>query len=137
MATRYASSQSDHDAAVNAAGQIYREHRKHAWVNPDGERNKAWCGYYIDVIAVEIPSASKAWVIEIETQESVSDSEARGQWKDYDGAYTQRWYLAVPSGSEAEAIRLITAHGIQHCTVITWRRNSDGTHTFWGLPGLQ
>ncbi len=136
MKTRYATSQSGHDEAVNAAGQIYPKYSKHAWVNPNGENNKEWCGYYIDVIAVNTLSANEAWVIEVETEESVSDSEATGQWKDYDKAYTGHWYLAVPLASEAEASRLVALHGIQHCIVITWRRNADGTHTFWGLPGL-
>jgi len=136
MATRYTSSQSGHDGVVNAAGQIYREHGKHAWINPDGEKNKDWCGYFIDVIAVETLSSDNAWVIEIETEDSVSESEAKGQWKDYDKVYTGRWYLAVPRSSESEANRLIVLHSIQHCTVITWEHNANGTHTFWGLPGL-
>ncbi|MBU0509560.1 hypothetical protein KKH27_12090 [bacterium] len=136
MTVRYTSSQSGHDGAVNAAGQIYREHGKHAWVNPNEEKNKDWCGYFIDVIAVETRSADHAWVIEVETEDSVSESEAKEQWKDYDKVYTGRWYLAVPRASESEANRLIALHNLQHCTVITWERNANGTHTFWGLPGL-
>jgi hypothetical protein len=135
MTTRSADRQSDHDDAVRAAGQIYRQKGKHAWINPNGERNKSWSGRYIDVIAAENPQADKAWVTEIETQDSVSDSEARTQWKDYSQAY-QHWHLAVPIGSKEEANSLLGKHGISNCTVITWKRNPDGTHTFWGLPGI-
>ena len=31
--------------------------------------------------------SDKAWVIEIETEDSVSDREAKEQWKKYDQAY--------------------------------------------------
>ncbi len=136
MATRAATIQSDHDQAVRAAGQIYREHGKHVWINPDGEKNMAWCDRYIDVIAVEKPDATKAWVIEIETEDSVSESEAKTQWKDYDQVFTERWYLAVPVDSKANASALLQKHGIIHCSVITWQRNQEGIYTFWGVPGF-
>ena len=106
------------------------------WINPGSEKNKAWNGRYIDVIAAESADATSAWVIEVETAGSVSDSEARDQWKDYDKVYQQRWHLAVPTGSKKAAEQLINKHGISHCKVITWARNTKGLHTFWGLPGL-
>ena len=51
MATRTIGTQSAHDAAVHAAGQIYQQHGRSSWLNPDGEKNKSWSGRYIDVIA--------------------------------------------------------------------------------------
>ncbi|MBC8507268.1 MAG: MmcB family DNA repair protein [Anaerolineales bacterium] len=137
MSNRIYNKQSEHDGAVRAAGQIYRKHGKHAWINPNGEKNKSWSGRYIDVIAGENQQATSAWVIEIETDDSVNDTEARSQWKDYSEAYSQRWYLAVPSSSKTKAEQLLQKHGITNCTVITWASNQNGTHTFWGLPGLK
>lgn len=134
MAKRSSDFQSDHDNAIRAAGQIYEQKGKHAWINPNGEKNKSWSGRYIDVIAVESPQANQAWVIEVETEDSVSDSEAETQWKDYSQAY-KHWHLAVPVDSKEDANNLLNEHGISNCTVITWKRKSDGTHTFWGLPG--
>lgn len=136
MAGRDSRKQSDHDDAVNAAAQIYEEHGKHAWINPDGEKNKKWAGRYIDVIATENEQATTGWVIEIETEDSVSEGEAKSQWKDYDSTYSKKWFLAVPLGSEQKAEALVKKHGIQNCEIITWQRGDDGTHTFWGLPGL-
>jgi hypothetical protein len=135
MATRTSQGQSEHDAAVRAARQIYSDRGKHAWINPGSEKNKSWSGRYIDVIAVNEPNADRAWVIEVETADSVNDDEAKGQWKDYATAYTA-WYLAVPQHSKDQAESLLARHAISHCTVVTWRRNPNGTHTFWGLPGL-
>ena len=75
-------------------------------------------------------------MIEIETEDSVSENEAKSQWKDYDNVYTKRWYLAVPAALEQTAKTLIQKNAISHCTVLTWQRNTNGTYTFWGLPGL-
>ena len=63
---------------------VYQQKGKYAWINPGSEKNKAWNSRYIDVIVAESPDATRAWVIEVETDDSVSDSEARDQWQDYD-----------------------------------------------------
>lgn len=136
MARRQPARQSEHDDVVGAAASIYRDRGKVVWVNPGSEKNKPWSGRYIDVIAVNAANATSAWVIEVETADSVSEAEAAGQWADYTAVYSQRWYLAVPTGSEDEAARLLQAHRINNCTVVTWQRNGNGTHTFWGLPGI-
>lgn len=135
MANRLLTKQSDHDGAVRAAGQIYRERGKYVWINPDGEKNRLWGTYYIDVIAADTSSPSAAWVIEIETDDSVTDAEARTQWVNYANAYTH-WSLAVPKGVEQAAEGLLKRYGITNCYVITWQYNPNGTYTFWGLPGL-
>ena len=135
MATRMSQRQSEHDGAVRAAQLIYSAGGRYAWINPDGERNKHWAGRYIDVIAVAALDADEAWVVEIETTDSVTDTEASKQWVDYNNAYSH-WYLAVPQESRARADELVTRYGLNHCKVVTWQRNADGTHTFWGLPGL-
>ena len=136
MATRQHARQSQHDDAVRAAAAIYRKHGKVVWINPDGEKNKSWSGRYIDVIAAENAVDTSAWVTEVETADSVSEAEASGQWEDYAAIYSQRWHLAVPVGSEADAARLLRAHGITNCSVVRWQRNANDTHTIWGLPGL-
>lgn len=136
MANRSYNKQPVHDGAVHAAKLIYQEHGKFAWINPDGEKNKSWNGYYIDVIAVDDPQATSAYVTEIETEDSVNDAEASNQWKNYDEAYTQRWYLAVPTTSKADAEWLLQKHRIVHCQVITWAVDQYSRYTFWGLPGL-
>lgn len=134
MASR-GSTQSEHDAVIYALKALYEHHGKHVWVNPGSEKNYAWCGCYIDVIVVEnIPAPSVAWVIEVETEDSVTDEEARNQWCDYDQAYQQRWHLAVPVKSEAKARGLIQKYRIEHCTLATWVLDSKGVYTFNGLP---
>ena len=135
--SRITTNQSTHDDAVRAAASIYRKKGRTVSINPDGEKNESWSGYYIDVIAKRSNSATSAWVIEIETEDSVSEAEAEKQWVDYDKAYTQAWYLAVPVEEKENAKGLLRQFGIQHCTVVTWQQNNDDTHTFWGLPGTK
>ena len=128
--------QPQHDSAVRAVKDIYQRHSMYAWINPNGEKNREWCGYYIDVIAVQAREATSAWVIEIETEDSVNETEALNQWKEYDKVYTG-WHLAVPTASKSEAERLIHKYGLSHCGIVTWTQNGDGTYSFWGLPGLR
>ena len=134
MARRQTRRQSEHDGAVRAAKQIYEQNSRHVWINPGSQKNKAWAGKYIDVIAAESPTSDEAWVTEIETEDSVSTSEAENQWADYDQAF-ENWHLAVPEEKVQEAERLKKKHDLNSCKVIKWKKNSDGTHTFWGLPG--
>ena len=138
MADPTTTKQSAHDAAVEAAKDIYRREGKHVWINPGSERNKKRKGYYIDVIASETVDADdtdKAWVIEVETEDSVTDFEAREQWANYDKAYSN-WHLAVPTESKEKAEELTKKHGLAHCKIIRWTKESNGSHRFWGLPGV-
>jgi hypothetical protein len=137
MANRTTDGKSEHDDAIAAAKSIYLQHGRNVWINPGSEKNKTWNDQYIDVVVTEKIDSDQAWVIEVETEDSVSETEAINQWKDYDKSFEERWYLAVPAGSEADAEGLLKKQNLLHCTVITWKKNSNGTHTFWGLPGLR
>lgn len=135
MANRKTTKQSDHDNAVRAAKNIYEQNDKHATINPGSQKNEAFKGHYIDVIARKSASSNSAWLIEVETEDSVSESEAKDQWKTYDDTYSV-WYLAVPVDQETDAQSLLESNSISNCTFITWKKKEDGTHTYWGLPGL-
>ena len=135
MALRTAAKQSAHDDAVRAAGQMYRDRRMHVWLNPDGEMNTEIGGLFIDVIAAATAGRDNAWVMEVETEDSVVDAEAESQWKKYGEAFSS-WHLAVPVSRYEAARKLVVQHDVQHCSVIMWDKNPGGIHTFWGLPGL-
>jgi len=135
MALRTAAKQSAHDDAVRTAGQMYRERGRQVWLNPDGEKNMELGGLFIDVIAAANPGRGSTWVTEVETEDSVTDAEAKSQWVRYGEAYPS-WHLAVPVSQYEAAMKLVVQHGVQHCKVIMWDKNPSGTHTFWGLPGL-
>ena len=135
MAIRVAAQQSAHDDAVRAAGQLYRSSGKRVWLNPDGEKNREWAGFFIDVIAMAPTMPDRAWVVEVETDDSVCAAEAQSQWARYGDAFTS-WCLAVPSGQEEAAQRLIQEHNVRNCRVASWVKGSTGQYSFRRLPGL-
>jgi hypothetical protein len=135
MALRVASNQSVHDEAVRAVGQVYRESGKRVWLNPNGEKNKEWSGFFVDVIAVAPTTPDRAWVVEIETEDSVCAAEAESQWVRYGTAYAS-WCLAVPKGQEEAAERLIREHTVRNCRVASWAKDANGQYSFRDLPGL-
>ena len=136
MASRKTTKASEHDAVVRAIKRVYEREGIQAYINPGSQQEKSWGGYYIDVIAVESADERRAWVIEVETDDSISDGEARDQWKRYDDKY-DHWFLAVPSASRDEAERLCTEYGISNCTVIAWVHNPGDKFYFRKLPGLK
>lgn len=136
MNSRTDKDQSDHDGAIHAAKSIYADHSIRVWVNPGGEKNKSCGGEYIDIIVPTASDKQRAWVVEVETADSITDQEAREQLKNYDDAYNI-WHLAVPRGSEDEARELLNKYHISDYTMIQWKKDEDGTFTFWGLPRLK
>lgn len=136
MRNRETAKQNEHDDIVAAITQIYKENGMYAWSNPGSQKNKSWLGIFIDIIAAKAIDAKKAWVIEVETEDSVSEQEAKEQWKDYDATYTTRWYLAVPKSMASDARSLLESHTIMHCELIIWSYDANDVPTFWGLPGL-
>ena len=136
MGSRTDKDQSDHDGAIRAAKSIYADHSIRVWINPDGEQNKSWDGKYIDIIVPTASDKHMAWVVELETIATITDQEAREQWKSYDDVYSF-WHLAVPRGSEDKAKELLNKYHISNYTMIQWRKEGDGTYTFWDLPRLE
>jgi hypothetical protein len=135
MAHRTPSDQREHDRVVLAAQEFYRASGKYCWVNP-GTNNNVPCGrYYIDIIASDNPSGENSWLVEVETDDSVSEVEAKEQWKSYAAEYPG-WVLAVPQHSAPEAKRLLTKHGISNCMVARWQKKSDGGYLFQQMPGV-
>lgn len=135
MGSRTDKDQTCHDEAIYDAKTLYTNHGIRVWINPNGERNKPWGGEYIDIIVPTASDKHRAWVVEVETKDSITDQEAKGQWKRYDDAYNI-WHLAVPRGAEDKARELLNKHHISDYTMLQWMKNEDGTYTFWGLPRL-
>ena len=51
-------------------------------------------------------------MVEVETEDSVLDSETINQWQDYDEAYLDLSSLTVLTGSKEKAERLLSGNGI-------------------------
>lgn len=127
---------SEHDAAVIAAANIYKQHDFWTCVNPGSQRNCEWNGLYVDIIVASETPAESALVVEVETSDSVTVEDARDQWSVYDETF-DIWHLAVPVRAENKARRLLAGFGLAHCgTIITWGWD-NGTVAFSDLPGIR
>jgi hypothetical protein len=135
MPTRAPVHQALHDSVIHAAADLYRQRGRNVGTNPGTEKNQSWAGRYIDLIANEPGTPERAWLVEFETDDSVTLDEAQEQWADYDRAFN-RWYLAVPALSREFARILLEVKQASRCTLIVWRKQDDGTFTFDDLPGL-
>ena len=129
--------QSTHDDVVRAAESFYEERYKTVYINPGGQKNFTSGDIYFDVIVVGKESEGKEfakYVIEIETEDSVTESEAERQWVKYDKGYNGRWYLAVPPEMEERAKELVDKFKIQYCKVVVWRKKNDGGYDVSDFP---
>lgn len=135
MSSRTYRDQSEHDVAVGAIKSIYADNGVRIWINPNSRKNKSWSGEYIDVIVPVASNNNRAWVIEVETSSSITDQEARDQWSNYDDVYSS-WHLAVPTGYMDKTRDLLNKHNLSNYSLIKWKKNKDGSHTFWDLPRL-
>lgn len=125
-----------HNAAVFAAAALYFDYGLYCWVNPGEEKNKSWNKLYIDVIVARTQDeVQQAWLIEFETEASVSETQAQNQWRQYAQAYSH-WYLAVPVNSRDRASFLLNKYCIDNCSLITWQKTEADDCFFYGLPCL-
>ena len=110
-----------HDEIVAEFARQYRDEGKTVYTNPGQEKNKAWNECYIDVIVLDRPNSNSAIVIEVETDSSLTDTEAKDQWVRY-SERNDGWWIAVPKNRVGDARRLLLRHHIENCRVVTWER---------------
>ena len=111
-----------HDEVIAWYAECYKTLGKVVYTNPGPAKNKAWNGCYIDIVALDYPKANAAILVEVETDTSISDTEAKEQWVPY-SKNNDGWYLAVPANRAADAHQLLRRHNISNCHVVTWQRH--------------
>lgn len=105
--TRNFGKQSVHDLVISLVAQRWTNPLKYnITTNPGSEKNR-WVGSdknYPDVICwvKEFNRQRAQWIAEVETEESVTQAKARGQWRDY-AAIGVPFYLIVPKGYRMSA----------------------------------
>ncbi len=124
MGGRTESRQDIHDRVVKACGRGWRNnldeatHQVHT--NPGQEKNQsANSDNYPDVVVTRRGTGTVAYVDEVETSESVTESEAKDQWVRY-GKLGVPFDLTVERGSEGAADRLIQKHKVKVRSLWKW-----------------
>lgn len=116
MARRTTQLQNHHDTAVRLLAAHWRDPvRYNIATNPDGQQNR-WAGrsdLFPDIIAWSRQGERDValWIVEVETGDSVTEVEARGQWANY-AATGIPLSLAVPMGSGSTAWQVAQRLGI-------------------------
>jgi hypothetical protein len=113
---RSAGRQSTHDRVIALVAERWASPQEHnITTNPGSERNR-WAGSddrYPDLVGWARGNSGDVlrWVAEVETEESVTEAEARGQWRTY-AAIGVPFYLVVPQGYGARSRELARAAGV-------------------------
>ena len=113
-----------HDMVAFALAARYERRGHEVFVNPGPVKAMRVAGRYPDVVVMKRRGKGVMHVVEVETGESVTDTEAGRQWTVYDETY-ERWFLAVPKASRAVAKSLIADYSLERVELITWSFDFD------------
>jgi hypothetical protein len=94
-------------------------------VNPGAELNKPVRAAYPDIVAETAGSGVVAYVIEVETEETVAENSAIEQWKEF-SRLSRAFYLLVPASARDHAAALCSRHHIP-ARFGVYRVNEDGS----------
>jgi hypothetical protein len=112
MATRNINSQSLHDKVIQTAANQLNRQNHDVFTNPGSQRN-VWIGSnYPDIVMTKKGTNTVEFIIEVETVDSLTISEAINQWKKYATEIKASFYLLVPITHKNTAISLCKQVGI-------------------------
>lgn len=112
MANRIVSSQTLHDKVINEAKNYLNQKDYDIYLNPNGFKNAGIGNNYPDIILTKKGTQNVAFIIEVETSDSITLNEATNQWKKYASEITASFYLLVPSTHKHNAVNLCMQVGI-------------------------
>ena len=111
MAKRNYISQNEHDNVIQAAYNNLDKINHRVYTNPNQQKNTSINGYYPDIIITPINDNTVKFTIEVETADSVNNTEVH-QWKIY-SQLGGTFYLLVPLASKGLAEILCRQNGIK------------------------
>ena len=120
MAIRNALNQGSHDEVIQIASDNLRRTGNYTvYVNPGNAHNTRIGELYPDIILTPQSSNTVQFIIEVETSDSITASEAINQWKAY-STLGGTFYLLVPRTSRALAESICRQYGIQVKFATSW-----------------
>lgn len=112
MANRLNNSQSLHDRVINTAKDYLNQKDYNIYLNPNGYKNAGIGDNYPDIILTKKDTQNVAFIIEVETSDSITLEEATTQWKKYATEINASFYLLVPFANKSNAEYLCRQVGI-------------------------
>ncbi|MBP3528116.1 MAG: hypothetical protein J6K02_05515 [Alistipes sp.] len=101
-----------HDKVVNEIKQSLNQRNYDIYLNPGQEKNAGIAGNYPDVIMTIKGTTTVKFILEIETNDSVTKDEAEKQWKKYANEINATFYIVTPESAISKAKQLCQQVGI-------------------------
>jgi hypothetical protein len=112
MANRISTAQSLHDKVISVAKDYLNQKDYNIYLNPNGQKNAGIGDNYPDIILTKKDTQNVAFIIEVETADSITLDEATNQWKKYATEINASFYLLVPTAYKNNAEHLCRQVGI-------------------------
>ncbi len=101
-----------HDRVITEITNVLNQKDFDIYTNPGQEKNAGIGDNYPDVIMTEKGTTKVRFILEVETEASVTWEEAINQWKKYSTEINATFYLVVPQQLLNKAIVLCQQAGI-------------------------
>lgn len=118
-----------HDRVISEIKNVLNQNDFDIYTNPGQEKNAGIGNNYPDVIMTAKGTTNVRFILEIETDESVTWEEAINQWKKYYNEINATFYLVVPQQLLSKAVTLCQQAGI-NVRYITYSINYLNNITF-------
>ena len=118
-----------HDRVITEIKNVLNQKDFDIYTNPGQEKNAGIGDNYPDVIMTAKGTTKVRFVLEIETDASVTWEEAITQWKKYSQEINATFYLVVPQQLLSKAVTLCQQAGI-NVRFITYTINFSNDITF-------
>lgn len=112
MAQRKIENKLLHDRVVEEIKDNLNQKDYDIYINPGSEKNASVAGNYPDVIMTKKGETTVQFIMEVETSDSITKTEAEDQWKKYATEIKATFYLIVPEASRSRAIQLCQQVGV-------------------------
>lgn len=101
-----------HDQVIKELKNVLNQRDFDIFTNPGQEKNAGIGDNYPDIVMTNKSTTKVRFILEVETEDSVSMEEANGQWKKYSNEINATFYLVVPQQLLSKAVTLCQQAGI-------------------------
>lgn len=119
-----------HDRVISELPSVLNQIDYDIYTNPGQEKNVGIGDNYPDIIMTVKDQLNVKFILEVETEESVTQDEAINQWKRYAEEINATFYIVVPNNSLIKAQELCKRNDINARFAIFTLTNDTITFNF-------
>ena len=118
-----------HDEVIRKIVGHLNQRDYDVYINPGQEKNAGINGNYPDVVMTKKNERVVKFIMEIETEESVTENEASQQWKKYADEIKASFYIVVPNNLVSRAKEYCVKYNI-NARFASFTTNQHGDLSF-------